>query len=76
VTRSQRKTPVTYTSVPVLVKIFKLIVAELNDILKEALETSQTTEDYEDNSDEWEDDEENGRTDLSKLLGMPGNCPY
>jgi len=67
------------------VKIFKLIVAELNDILKEALESAQA-DDSDENSEEedggdgeWEDvsgletsNSSGGArqdTDLSKLLG-------
>ena len=86
-TRSQKKShPDQWTNIPLLVKIFKLLVGELSDHLENALASAQ--EDYdsgaEDSEEEEWEDEENGmnngsntnrtfkQTELSRLLGLNG----
>lgn len=75
-TRSQKKhNPDQWTSVPLLVKIFKILVSELSDHIENALASAL---DEEESDDEWEDENEmnsemkpkkNGGTELSRLLG-------
>ena len=75
-TRSQKKqNPDQWTEVPLLVKIFKILVSELSDHIENALASAI---DEEESEDEWEDENEmnsemrpkkNGGTELSRILG-------
>lgn len=73
-TRAQKNlVPDEWTMIPVLVKIFKLIVGEMANNLSEALASStvEDEDDLSDNEEEWED--EGGNTsnegiEISKLL--------
>ena len=76
-TRSQKKiNPNQWTNIPVLAKIFKLLVGEFSDHLESALASAQDNNDSgpEDSEEEWEDDDTslNGaplkHTDLNKSL--------
>ena len=86
-TRSQKKlNPDQWTTIPLLVKIFKLLVGELSDHLENALASAQDIESENEDSDgdEWEDQESSNalnqqstnrtfkQTELSRLLGLNG----
>ena len=86
-TRSQKKVnPDQWTTVPLLVKIFKLLVGELSDHLENALASAQDIDDEDsDGAEEWVDDANGGDaaaaaefpsnrqgTELSRLLGLNG----
>ena len=79
-TRSQKKVnPDQWTTIPLLVKIFKLLVGELSDHLENALASSQDIESENSDEEDWEDEENTGmnntnrtfkQTELSRLLGL------
>jgi len=86
-TRSQKKVnPDQWTNIPLLVKIFKLLVGDLSDHLENALASAQDDHNdidsgAEETDEEWEDDDSTemnstGRTfkqtELSRLLGLNG----
>lgn len=59
-----------YTQVPLLVKIYKLLINELNGLLEE----KKDEEDYEDEDEEGEEeDEDNSEEDKSEMDGMDEN---
>jgi len=84
-TRSQKKVnPDQWTNIPLLVKLFKLLVGELSDHLENALASAQVQDidsGAEDSDEEWEDEDNNSemntgrtfkQTELSRLLGLNG----
>jgi len=86
-TRSQKKiNPDQWTNIPLLAKIFKLLVGDLSDHLENALASAQENNDIDsgaedDTDEEWEDDDNSEmnstprnfrQTELSRLLGLNG----